>query len=81
MNINDFFLFLANASYMKLKRDCLIKAAQPTRIVKQLDRVVQSYKPISDHKHNVNINFSIFHLLSTSPFYHFNHLFLITERI
>nr|CAH0098520.1 unnamed protein product [Daphnia galeata] len=42
----------ANASYMKLKRDCLIKAAQPTRIVKQLDRVVQSYKPISDHKHN-----------------------------
>ena len=41
---------------MKLKKDCLIKAAQPTRIVKQLDRVVQSYKPISDHKHNVNNN-------------------------
>ena len=47
------FFFLANASYMKLKRDCLIKAAQPTRVVKQLDRVVQSYKPVSDHKHNV----------------------------
>lgn len=47
------FCKLANASYMKLKRDCLIKAAQPTRVVKQLDRVVQSYKPVSDHKHNV----------------------------
>lgn len=38
---------------MKLKRDSLIKAAQPARTVKQLDRVVQSYKPVSDHKHNV----------------------------
>ena len=39
---------------MKLKRDCLIKASQPVRLVKQLDRVVQSYKPISDHKHNAS---------------------------
>lgn len=38
---------------MKLKRDSLIKASQPTRVVKQLDRVIQSYKPVSDHKHNV----------------------------
>jgi hypothetical protein len=59
---------------MKLKRDSLIKAAQPTRIVKQLDRVVQSYKPISDHKHNVNSNSRLFLV-------HHNLLFLITERI
>lgn len=38
---------------MKLKRDALIKASQPVRLVKQLDKVVTSYKPISDHKHNV----------------------------
>jgi hypothetical protein len=60
---------------MKLKRDSLIKAAQPTRIVKQLDRVVQSYKPISDHKHNVNSNLCLFLV------HHFNLLSLITERI
>ncbi len=44
----------ANANYMKLKRESMIKASQPTRIVKQLDHVVQTYKPVSDHKHNVS---------------------------
>ena len=39
---------------MKLKRDALIKASQPVRLVKQLDKVVPSYKPVSDHKHNVS---------------------------
>jgi hypothetical protein len=76
--MNYFSSFLANASYMKLKRDCLIKAAQPTRIVKQLDRVVQSYKPISDHKHNVNNNSCLKLQLLFKIIYT---LFLITERI
>ena len=44
---------------MKLKRDALIKASQPVRLVKQLDKVVPSYKPVSDHKHNVS-NFKSF---------------------
>ena len=44
---------------MKLKRDALIKASQPVRLVKQLDKVVPSYKPVSDHKHNV-LNFKPF---------------------
>jgi len=54
--INHFFLKMktANANYMKLKRESMIKASQPTRIVKQLDHVVQTYKPVSDHKHNVS---------------------------
>jgi len=42
-----------NANYMKLKRESMIKASQPTRTVKQLDQVVQTFKPISNHKHNV----------------------------
>ena len=38
---------------MRLKRDCFIKALQPVRQVKKLDIVVQTYKPVSDHKHNI----------------------------
>ncbi len=63
---------------MKLKRDSLIKAAQPTRIVKQLDRVVQSYKPVSDHKHNVINNISLLYFDQTC-YVQISHLFL--ERI
>jgi transcription initiation factor TFIIF subunit beta len=41
---------------MKLKRDALIKASQPVRQIKLVKGVVPSYKPVSDHKHNV-LNF------------------------
>lgn len=43
----------ASASYMKLKMQTMIKASQPTRIVKQLETPVNSYKPVSDHRHNI----------------------------
>lgn len=45
----------ADNCYMKLKLDSIRKASVPTRQVKQLDRVVQAYKPVSDHKNNVII--------------------------
>lgn len=38
---------------MNLKLEAIRKAAIPLRTVKQLDRIVQNYKPVSDHKHNV----------------------------
>ncbi|KAJ8978172.1 hypothetical protein NQ317_009660 [Molorchus minor] len=43
----------ADNCYMKLKLESIRKASLPTRQVKQLDRVVQSYKPVSDHKNNI----------------------------
>lgn len=39
---------------MNLKLEAIRKAAIPARTVKQLDRIVQNYKPVSDHKHNVS---------------------------
>lgn len=45
----------ADNCYMKLKLDSIRKASLPTRKVKQLDRVVTSFKPVSDHKNNVSI--------------------------
>lgn len=44
----------ADTCYMKLKLQSIRKASLPARKVKQLDRVVQSYKPVSDHKNNVS---------------------------
>ncbi|KAL0275522.1 UNVERIFIED_CONTAM: hypothetical protein PYX00_003346 [Menopon gallinae] len=46
----------ADNTYMKLKLETIRKASLPTRKVKQLDRVVQNYKPISDHKNNILYN-------------------------
>ncbi|KAJ8920930.1 hypothetical protein NQ315_015723 [Exocentrus adspersus] len=43
----------ADNCYMKLKLESIRKASLPARQVKQLDRVVQSYKPVSDHKNNI----------------------------
>ncbi|XP_018323445.1 general transcription factor IIF subunit 2-like [Agrilus planipennis] len=43
----------ADNCYMKLKLDSIRKASVPTRKVKQLDKIVQNYKPVSDHKHNI----------------------------
>ncbi|XP_054711515.1 general transcription factor IIF subunit 2-like [Uloborus diversus] len=44
---------LADQRYMNLKRESILKASQPERQVKQLAKAVQSFKPISDHKHNI----------------------------
>lgn len=46
----------ADSCYMKLKLDSIIKAAQPLRQVKHLDKIVQNFKPVSDHKHNIEYN-------------------------
>lgn len=43
----------ADNCYMKLKLESIKKASLPTRKVQQLDRVVQTYKPVSDHKNNI----------------------------
>lgn len=50
----DWFLLTADTTYMKLKLESIRKAMVPTRSVQQLDRIVQNYKPVSDHKHNVS---------------------------
>lgn len=41
---------IADASYMKLKRESILRASQPTRQVQQLDKAVVNYKPVSMHK-------------------------------
>lgn len=56
--LSSLFYFTANdKGYMRLKLETFRKAAEPTRKVQQLDRVVQNYKPVSNHKHNVSCKF------------------------
>lgn len=43
----------ADNTYYKLKSESIRKASMPQRQVQQLDRIVQNFKPISDHKHNI----------------------------
>lgn len=45
----------ADNTYYKLKSESIRKASMPQRQVQQLDRIVQNFKPVSDHKHNVSI--------------------------
>lgn len=47
----------ADQTYMAMKAKSIKIAAQPKRKVEQLDSVVTSFKPISDHKHNVRFYF------------------------
>lgn len=44
---------IANAAYLSLKREAVRRAAEPARKVVTLDRIVQNFKPVSDHKHNI----------------------------
>lgn len=43
----------ADMIYMNLKKESIRRAAEPERKVQSLDRVVQNFKPVSDHKHNI----------------------------
>ncbi|XP_012284805.1 general transcription factor IIF subunit 2 [Orussus abietinus] len=43
----------ADTCYMKLKLESIKRASVPQRQVQQLDRVVHNFKPVSDHKHNI----------------------------
>lgn len=45
----------ADSIYYKLKSESIRKASMPQRQVQQLERIVQTFKPVSDHKHNVSI--------------------------
>ena len=43
----------ADETYMKLKLDKFKKASIPQRQVKQLSKAVHNFKPVSDHRHNI----------------------------
>ncbi|GAB0092915.1 General transcription factor IIF subunit 2 [Sergentomyia squamirostris] len=43
----------ADNCYMKLKLESIRKASQPVRRVQSLEKIVHNYKPVSDHKHNI----------------------------
>jgi transcription initiation factor TFIIF subunit beta len=43
----------ADTCYMKMKLDSIRKASVPTKRVMSLDKIVQNFKPVSDHKHNI----------------------------
>ncbi|KAK0085951.1 hypothetical protein PV325_004194 [Microctonus aethiopoides] len=43
----------ADKCYMKLKLESIKRASVPVRQMQTLERVVQNFKPVSDHKHNI----------------------------
>lgn len=43
----------ADPLYMQLKRESIKRASVPQRKVQSLDKIVQNFKPVSDHKHNI----------------------------
>lgn len=43
----------ADSTYMQLKIKSFQAAAVPTRKLQSLDKIVQNFKPVSDHKHNI----------------------------
>lgn len=45
---------VADTTYMKLKLESIKKASVPQRKVQPLDKIVQTFKPISKHKHDVS---------------------------
>lgn len=71
-------LLLADDDYMKMKLESFKRAHQPVRFVKQLDRVVQNYKPVANHKNLVR---KFLHYILTLPFFDFINLFVFTDRI
>lgn len=44
---------LGDNAYMKMKLESIRKASQPARQVKSLEKIVHNFKPVSDHKHNI----------------------------
>lgn len=59
----------ADRAYMNMKAKAMVIAAQPKRKVEQLDSVVTTFKPISDHKHNVSCELQFFDLLLQLRFF------------
>lgn len=48
---------IADKCYMQLKLESIKKASVPQKKIQSLDRIVQNYKPVKDHQHNVRIEF------------------------
>jgi transcription initiation factor TFIIF subunit beta len=46
----------ADSLYMSMKAKSIEKASMPKHRVEQLQVPVNTYKPISDHKHNVSFS-------------------------
>ncbi|KAH8382695.1 hypothetical protein KR009_004836 [Drosophila setifemur] len=44
---------IADTCYMKLKLDSIRKASEPQRRVQPIDKIVQNFKPVKDHQHNI----------------------------
>jgi len=44
---------IADNCYMKLKLESIRKASEPQRRVQPIDKIVQNFKPVKDHAHNV----------------------------
>ncbi|KAH8312523.1 hypothetical protein KR044_011234 [Drosophila immigrans] len=44
---------IADTCYMKLKLESIRKASEPQRRVQPIDKIVQNYKPVKDHAHNI----------------------------
>ncbi|SPP83804.1 general transcription factor IIF subunit 2 [Drosophila guanche] len=44
---------IADTCYMKLKLDSIRKASEPQRRVQPIDKIVQNFKPVKDHAHNI----------------------------
>lgn len=62
---------IADPCYMQLKRESIRKASQPVRKVQSLGRVVHTFKPVSDHKHNVIIFYIYFNSYDLMKIFHF----------
>lgn len=62
----------ADRAYMNMKAKAMVIAAQPKRKVEQLDSVVTTFKPISDHKHNVGFHFRHLDSLPHSEYFRLN---------
>ncbi|XP_073843116.1 transcription factor TFIIFbeta [Musca autumnalis] len=44
---------IADNCYMKLKLESIRKASVPVRKVQPIDKIVQNFKPVKDHAHNI----------------------------
>ncbi|XP_055377559.1 general transcription factor IIF subunit 2 [Condylostylus longicornis] len=44
---------IADSTYMQLKLESIKRASQPLKRVQAIDKVVQNFKPVKDHKHNI----------------------------
>lgn len=51
---------IADNCYMKLKLESIRKASVPVRKVQPIDKIVQNFKPVKDHAHNVSEPYLIF---------------------